>query len=250
MSKALPPMSAMPDDPRDLLPEQYRAPRAPVPPSSEQIERMLSALHLEAEAAETSWRSAFTDLPSLTRQRAAIALQVVAAVLWMGLIGVRADLGANAMGLWFAGLALPLLALGAWATTASLESISRRPPTPLAAALVLAFPTMFALLPWPGMHMAEAGPASMHVKCAEMGIVLAAIAIAPVLLMQRTRPANGRLALLATGGGTVAFVVQNLYCPLADHDHLVFAHGVSAVVLAGALVVASRVLGGRRLVAV
>lgn len=240
----------MPEDPRDLLPADVRTPRAPTPPSSEALEAMLAALHTQTEDADTSWRAAFTDLPSLTRQRAAIALQVVAAALWMGLIGVRADLGANADGLWFAGLALPLLALGGWATTASLESISRRPPTPLAAALVLAFPTMFALLPWPGMHMAEAGPASMHVKCAEMGIVLGAIAIAPVLLMQRTRPADGRLALLATGGGTVAFVVQNLYCPLADHDHLVFAHGVSAMVMAAALVLVTRVFGGRRLVAV
>lgn len=240
----------MPEDPRDLLPADLRAPRAPTPPSSEAMEAMLAALHTQTTAADTSWRAAFTDLPSATRQRAAIGLQVLAAALWMGLIGVRADLGANADGLWFAGLALPLLALGGWATTASLESISRRPPTPLSAALVLAFPTMFALLPWPGMHMAEAGPASMHVKCAEMGIVLAAIAIAPVLLMQRTRPADGRLALLATGGGTVAFVVQNLYCPLADHDHLVFAHGVSAVVIAAALVLVARVSGGRRLVAV
>lgn len=181
----------------------------------------------------------WAELPHPARVQALIVAQAAIGLAWVAWGGARADLHGPAL-LRFAILSLPAALIAVWASLSAIRPAWRRSPGGTSAAAALLLPSALAILPWPGLHLPHAAPMDVHLGCGWMGFAYGALATVPALVLQRSRPADPRAALIAVAGGAAAFVVQNLLCPLADTDHLLLAHASAPLLLAAALLVGVR----------
>lgn len=170
------------------------------------------------------------------------ALGLVAALL--GANGLRDDLSTVQLAgtvAAFSGLALVAIAALALALRPK-----HAPPmggfTLSMAAAVLVLPSLLAAVPdlWPGTPLpAGIDPAMLHTMCGLGGLTCALAVADMVLLFGRDDEAPAWNLLLAAGaGGLLGFVLQGLYCHVADPVHLLLAHGLPGLLLAGGLLLA------------
>lgn len=197
-------------------------------------DRLFAAIAAETVDRAPTLRERLAQRPTGQRQALAVVVVMGLAAMWLGMMGHRDDLTGEAA--WrFGGLAAVLLGTAAVAGRLALRPMDRRLPTGQVVAALLLVPTALAALPgvWPGMHTEHGASLDMHLMCGGMGTMFGMLAALAPLLLTRGRPEAPRIALIGASAGATAFVVQNLLCPLADTSHLVFAHGVASLMLAG-----------------
>lgn len=173
----------------------------------------------------------------------AVGVSLSGAVVAM--VGLRSDLAAEGR----AGMLLALgamIGLGVGSTGLSLRGLHLRTRDGVAwlfASLVLLFPLVISLLlgQW-----AEA-PSIYRVMpwlsgCFLLGVAVAALSGAAVLLLQRSRELLLWRVLAAAGaGGSAGFTTQSLFCPASDPWHLITAHGLVTIWTALALLIVQQV---------
>jgi hypothetical protein len=195
------------------------------------IDRLFQAVAAETVDRAPTWRERLSQWPTPRRQALVVVAALAASGMWLSMMGHRDDLVGDAAAR-FAGLGAVLVATALISGLAAVRGLDRRlPSTWVVAAALLVPAALGATGLFPGMHTEHGATLDMHMMCGMVGTMFGALVAAPQLLVQRARPDGARTALIAASAGASAFVVQNLICPLADVDHLVFAHGAGGPML-------------------
>ena len=218
----------------DLPPHlQPPVPRGAPPPELDAavIDRLFRAVAAETVDRVPTWRERLAQWPTPRRQALVVVAAMAAGGMWLAMMGTRDDLAGEAAAR-FAGLGAILLGTALISGLAAVRGLDRRlPPTWVVAAALLVPAALGATGLFPGMHTEHGATLDMHMMCGMAGTMFGAAVAVPQLLVQRGRPDGARTAMIAASAGAAAFVVQNLICPLADIDHLVFAHGAGGPML-------------------
>jgi hypothetical protein len=209
------------------------------------LEALLARTRAETVDHVETWQERLASRPTAQRRLLALAAVPATAAMWWAMMGVRADFPGEAM-FTFSLNALPLAVAGVVAQRVVLRDETRRAPHRGWLASTLLLPSFLAVaLAWPGMHTEHGAPLSQHLMCGMAGVMYGMVAAAATVLLTRDRADGERAIWTGAMAGSLAFVVQNVVCPLVDADHLLFAHGAAVLPLTMAAA-ALTWLAGRR----
>lgn len=193
-----------------------------------------------------SLRERLIELSTPRRTALALALVVLIGAGMLAIEGPRDDLGGMGwVRLWMSLGAMSALAVAG--VVASLRGLHRRPPGPVGVSLAvatLAAPIVASLLPgvWEGLAMPLGKAIHVHRACFSGGSIIAVLCTVSVLFLQRhDSPPLVRVLTAAGAGGLVGFVVQQAHCPVVEPTHLLLAHGLLGLVVAGVVAAGLRV---------
>lgn len=183
------------------------------------------------------------ERPTPVRLALGVLLGLAAALLAVGVAGVRPDLDAGALPR-LAVLVLALAAAAVAATSIALRGLHRPPPGPglrAIAAAALLFPLALAVVPGLlELHGPTVADAEHTLVCGLLGLGTAAFVTGALLALRRSR--GGVLGGLATAGaaGLVAFAASAIWCAASDPLHLVAGHATAGLAIAAALALRRR----------
>lgn len=184
------------------------------------------------------WREALLALPTWARVLLGTGLGLALPAVLLFVLNLRGDLDPDGMSRILAVVA-SCAALAVATVVVGLRGLHQRPLGWGGRALVglaLGLPLLLALIPGflPGSPTDGAGRMPWTTGCLWAGLVTALCAAGALRLLDRGA-SRTRVLAAAGAGGLVGFGLLSLHCPMGHPLHLVTAHGLLGVVVAGLL---------------